>query len=102
MRCASVDPAMNRVAQMHKSKPIFRWDSAAKAVEAITTRRGKGGNLRRGDGSGASDASSRSSFRSSFYPLAVMIGPQTATIVREASGVGSSRYMSVRAAIVER
>lgn len=35
-------------------------------------------------------------------PLAVMIGPQTATIVREASGVGSSRYMSARAAIVER
>lgn len=35
-------------------------------------------------------------------PLAVMIGPQTATIVREASGVGSSRYMSAHAAIVER
>lgn len=33
-----LDPAMHRVAQMHKSKPIFRWDSAAKAVEAITTR----------------------------------------------------------------
>lgn len=35
-------------------------------------------------------------------PLAVMIGPQTATIVHEASGVGSSRYMNAHAAIVER
>lgn len=35
-------------------------------------------------------------------PLAVMIGPQTATIVHEASRVGSSRYMNARAAIVER
>lgn len=34
---------MNRVAQMHKSKLIFRWDSAAKTVEAITTRRGREG-----------------------------------------------------------
>lgn len=33
-----LNPAMHRVAQMHKSKLIFRWDSAAKAVEAITTR----------------------------------------------------------------
>lgn len=32
-------------------------------------------------------------------PLAVMIGPQTATIVHEANGVGSSRYMNARAAI---
>lgn len=29
-------------------------------------------------------------------PLTVMIGPQTATIVREASGVDSSRYTSER------
>lgn len=34
--------------------------------------------------------------------LVVMIGPQTATIVHEASGVGSSRYMNAHAAIVER
>ena len=38
----------------------------------------------------------------SHFALVVMIGPQTATIVHEASGVGSSRYMNAHAAIVER